>query len=466
MIISSWNVRGFNDPLKLPEALDFIKINNINVIGFVETRVKEKNFISYSKKYFSHYNSTSNHSSQYNGKIWCVWNPSTVDVTIEATAAQYVHCHIKHYASGATFSATFVYEFNDGNLRSDVERIGPNPPAIRDIQDFNECILNSGLNYLPSTGCEFTWTNKQGVHDRVWAKLDRVLVNLCWTTMFPNTSAVIKPPGISDHSPIVVTVFQDIKLPRRFSFLNCWSKHESYPAIVQQAWFSNVQGRPMFQLFTKLKGVKNSLSFLHKHHYTNLTDRIAAVKAQLLSCQYDLQHCPNSEDLINLEAELVNKFRTLKSAELIFLKQTAKIKHIELNDNSTKYFHARVKERKAQQIIGEIVDKNGCLQSGLQKVGKAFVDYYTGLLGTDLPVMHIDPQVIKQGSIIQQQDRAFLTAPVHNEEIRKIVFTMDHDKSPRPDGFSAGFFQSSWSVVELNLCNVVKSFFSSGKMAK
>ena len=43
---------------------------------------------------------------------------------------------------------------------------------------------------------------------------------------------------------------------------------------------------------------------------------------------------------------------------------------------------------------------------------------------------------------------------------------MKPDKAPGPDGYTVGFFQKMWPVVENDVCAAVKSFFDSGRLLK
>ena len=40
------------------------------------------------------------------------------------------------------------------------------------------------------------------------------------------------------------------------------------------------------------------------------------------------------------------------------------------------------------------------------------------------------------------EENNFLTAPYSEEEIKKAVFQMEHNKAPGPDGFPAEFYQT------------------------
>lgn len=41
MILSSWNIRGYNDPLKHGLAMNHVKKYKIEVMGLLETRVRK-----------------------------------------------------------------------------------------------------------------------------------------------------------------------------------------------------------------------------------------------------------------------------------------------------------------------------------------------------------------------------------------------------------------------------------------
>jgi hypothetical protein len=55
---------------------------------------------------------------------------------------------------------------------------------------------------------------------------------------------------------------------------------------------------------------------------------------------------------------------------------------------------------------------------------------------------------------VSPQENAILTFPYSEEEIRKVVFQMEHNKAPGPDGFPAEFYQTFWDILKANLLDL------------
>jgi hypothetical protein len=74
-----------------------------------------------------------------------------------------------------------------------------------------------------------TWSNKQSGDDFVSKKLDRVMANLEWLTVFVNTSVKFLEGGVSDHSPALVAVEEYISYgPKPFKIFNFWADHPQF----------------------------------------------------------------------------------------------------------------------------------------------------------------------------------------------------------------------------------------------
>ncbi|XP_074314395.1 uncharacterized protein LOC141649609 [Silene latifolia] len=303
--------------------------------------------------------------------------------------------------------------------------------------EFNSCLAQCYLDDMHSMGSEFTWSNKQDVTTRTWARLDRVLVNPDWLALFPSSFATSLPPGISDHSPLLVFVAPPRHIQRRFSFLNVWQGHSDYEGLI-----------------------------LHKNHFANISARVLAVKKELDACQNALQADLFSASLIEQERILTAKYAALSKLEVDLLFQRAKAHNIRKGDCSFNFFFSKIALRQHHSSIDLIQDKDGVMRYGIDAINTAFVEYYTSLLGVTTEVVPISESLFASGPRISDDVSAQLTLHVTRTEFKQALFSIPSNKSPGQDGFSTGFFKHSWATVGDSLCLAVEEYFKTGKMKR
>lgn len=89
---------------------------------------------------------------------------------------------------------------------------------------------------LNSKGFFFTWSNKRGGLGNVRSRIDRAMVNSPWQNKFTESEAAVLAHGISDQSPIIVSVLPRVGRRKPFRFFNFWMCHSKFSAILLQAW--------------------------------------------------------------------------------------------------------------------------------------------------------------------------------------------------------------------------------------
>ena len=102
----------------------------------------------------------------------------------------------------------------------------------------------------------FTWSNHQDSTFLV-KKLDRVLINDTWLTLFAHSRVKFLLPEISDHSHALIQL--DIpyySTPNPFKFFNFWVKHAVFQVTIRESWTQPMFGSPMVRLHRKLKRLK------------------------------------------------------------------------------------------------------------------------------------------------------------------------------------------------------------------
>ena len=67
---------------------------------------------------------------------------------------------------------------------------------------------------------------------------------------------------------------------------------------------------------------------------------------------------------------------------------------------------------------------------------------------------------------IEEDERLELESDFSKEEVVKVLFEMEGDKAPDPDGFTMGFFQKCWSVVEIDVMAFFDHFHRSSEFER
>ncbi|KAJ8442348.1 hypothetical protein Cgig2_018604 [Carnegiea gigantea] len=113
-----------------------------------------------------------------------------------------------------------------------------------EIRPFVQCAMDCGLQDLRFTG-------KHHEGQRVFLKIDRVIINQEWLSAFLESEAHFLPENTSDHSPAVVKFFNMNLGPNPFKYFNMWSNADTF-------------------IKTVLKKVNEALKLLNKQQYTDI----------------------------------------------------------------------------------------------------------------------------------------------------------------------------------------------------
>ncbi|XP_077226476.1 uncharacterized protein LOC143859710 [Tasmannia lanceolata] len=389
-----------------------------------------------------------NYSSVVKGRIWILWDSAMINVKIVDESSQHIHCEVKVIQTGMTFKMTVVYAhnyyisrrelwsklvniaslnqapwivFGDFNaVRSREERYGY-PPNIAQMEEFNSCLTTCALTDLRSVGLNLTWNNKGKQGNLKMAKLDRSLVNEEWLHSYPNSFTEFFPPGISDHSPFIVSCFNHQSLgPRPFKFMDMWLADKSLYPIVERAWNHKVKGNPMFSFIQKLKVVKNQIKEWNREVFGRIDIQVPIIRKSLLKIQASIEQDPASPHLLDQEAKIRVDLLKFSSLEESFLKQKSRAQWLKLGDSNSKFFYSHLKTAAAPDPIQKL----------------------------------------------NVEDADILSKPISSEEIKDVVWKTNGDKAPGPDGFNASFFRAFWYLLGDEFIAAIKNFFKSGKLLK
>ncbi|XP_021621418.1 uncharacterized protein LOC110621443 [Manihot esculenta] len=265
----------------------------------------------------------------------------------------------------------------------------------RAILNVQEAVEGNVTDELRSKDCFFTWTNNKDQESRISRKLDRCLVNLTWSEKYALLEFEALPPGLSDHSPLI---------------------------IVQRSWHFEVSGSAMFKLWSKLKDLKQNLRKPNKREFFDIFERVCKYIQMLERVQTRLQEDPLNQIVLDEERAIVNQFWRLLRQEEDFYKQHSRAYWIRISNSNTKYFHNFVKIRNVRTKIMSLKLHDGeNFDQG--KINAAIVEFYKTLIGSnEFSRQHACTEIIKSRVIVSEEEADELCSIVTNKEIKATIW--------------------------------------------
>lgn len=186
-----------------------------------------------------------------------------------------------------------------------------------------------------------------------------------------------------------------------------------------------------------------------------------------MDCQKQIQLDPLNTTLIGEESELAKTYHRLKQASELFLRQKTKIQWLTQGDQNTKVFHSFMKARRNENRIFFINEAGVQSLTNNEKFAHTFVDFYTKLLGTTIESgAHVCSNLVRVGSIVNEEQRAMLEADFTNAAIKQALWGIDGEKALGLDRYGRNFLRDCWGIVRKDLSGGVLEFFVIGKMLR
>ncbi|KAJ9536687.1 hypothetical protein OSB04_un000160 [Centaurea solstitialis] len=478
-----WNIRGLNSPDKQREVKSFIRLNDVNFFAVLESHLS------------CEWSWVSNQSVSLHGtRIILAWDSNVMDVMVIESHTQFMHCEVRLRGDTQSWFCSVVYGANNSSLRKQLwsglrkfRAIMGNQPWVlmgdfnamlfphdalggmsrrnSDMVDFFECVEDIEVFDISYTGIQHTWCQKPKEEAGLRRKLDRILANVEFTTLFEDAHARFHPRGISDHSPGVLE-FKGGKRKRKvgIKFENFIIHHPMFLSTVKKGWDVQVDGTFMYRVTERLKALKEPLRKLRRS-YGNLSSKIVALKEELnvvqLACDLD----PFNEELREDLQAIRLAYQQACSDENIALRQRVKVHWLREGDSNTRFFHNVVRERRHSNQVRSICKTDGVFVYD-DDIPCAFIDHLKGFLGTSDD--SLDPVLPRElfHTTLSLADALFMIRPILDSEIQDAMFQIGKDKAPGSDGFSSQFFKAAWEVVGRDVMVAIHNFFYRGHLAK
>ncbi|XP_075092388.1 uncharacterized protein LOC142172621 [Nicotiana tabacum] len=147
------------------------------------------------------------------------------------------------------------------------------------------------------------------------------------------------------------------------------------------------------------------------------------------------------------------------------LKVKTKVKWEEEGENSTKYFHSIIRQRRKKAYLHRIKNEEGTWVQGKEQMAQAAEAHFSQLFSQ--PVEDKEFSILKriEKSITTEYNELLIKIPTITE-IKEAVWSLDPTSAARPDGMNGSFYQSCWDIIVVDLCNMPYGFFKSTRGVK
>ncbi|GAV77198.1 hypothetical protein CFOL_v3_20670 [Cephalotus follicularis] len=343
------------------------------------------------------------------------------------------------------------------------EQLRGSPKFSKAMMEFNDCLNSIEVDDIRSVGSFYTWSNKRDGVSAVNKKLDRALGKWGWHQTYNQSYALFHTPGVSDHSPVSVTLAAPLCKDRKpFKFLNFWTNDSRFMGLVRRVWGQRCVGNPLEVVLTKLRNLKRELKCaFRKINPSTLKD---TTRKELESIQSKLQQIPADADLLLQEKHCITKLQKIKLEEESFLRQKSRINWLKLGDGNNKFFHRAVTSLHHRNHVDRLQHLDGSWACNQDEVEKLAVEHFKGFLGQrSCQPLHNNLEYHKKFTAAQ---KALMGRRVTDEEIKGAFWALNPNKAPGPDGFNGHFFRTVWDIVERDMLAACRFFFEQPYMPK
>jgi hypothetical protein len=322
------------------------------------------------------------------------------------------------------------------------------------------------MDFKPRKGL-YTWTNKRTGEKHISARLDRFLVQSTLLLERKLISTAILPKLTSDHKPILLSLEEEEKLgPIPFRFSPLWKKKSGFAETVRLALSTSVTGSPNFVWEQKLKITKKSLKEWRKLLENNPNTQRKELVQQLGKLQNEMETKDIAKtDLEKEQATQCKTYRSFRNEEEYWRLKSRSL-WLEVSDRNTSYFHHQFKARLSRNHISKITTNDGKLCKGIDQIKVVVVSHFHHLYSKEKDDNEEGNKEFLKNilTLVTKEDNTALLSPTNEEEISKIIWSMDPDKAPGPDGFTIHFYRICWNIIKSDLIRMIKGFLQKEKL--
>ena len=145
------------------------------------------------------------------------------------------------------FNLPWLCEGNFNEILKSYEKVGARPRPLVQMQGFRNVLDEYGFMDMGFVGNKFTWNKNIARGVTVWERLDRVVANDDWASLFPASKVYHLECGCSDHKPIIIHPLGiPIRHQKPWRFKQVWLQEEDcHEAVNSTRTSTHLDSSPM-----------------------------------------------------------------------------------------------------------------------------------------------------------------------------------------------------------------------------
>ncbi|XP_026416536.1 uncharacterized protein LOC113311970 [Papaver somniferum] len=284
----------------------------------------------------------------------------------------------------------------------------------------------------------------------------RLFFNVKWMEKYDDWRYKVGVRGVSDHGALLGGT-NEFPKPNNipFKYQNIWTSDPEFKQFIQASWEQECSGNPSFKFMSKLKRFKVSVKTWNWEVFGDLSIKVKETEEEVLNASLLSDAQPENVELLNKLETARGKHEIVANQYNELMRSKSRVKWVKEGGANTGFFHTSMKVRRAHNNIVELENTTGNIVTNQENMAELLVshfkkkfEYHEVILEEEL--LDIIPKVITD------EDNAQLDKFLSDQEIKEVVFSMDQNSSPGPDGFPASFYRFSWDIIGKNLIEAIQ----------
>eukprot|EP00253_Pinus_taeda_P004415 PITA_04415 len=271
----------------------------------------------------------------------------------------------------------------------------------------------------------------------------------------------------ANHKPVQLILEEEEDLgPIPFRFSPQWIEREGFSDTVKEAWAKPINGSTSYVWEQKLKATKQALKdWIKKPIHTPTEQRKEAVQS-LQTLQTDMETKEITTEVLETETQAQRSAHQSFRKEEEYWRIKSRSLWLKAGDRNTAYFHRQYRVRLSRNYIAEIKTADGQVYKGNNQVKAAAEAHFQNLFSSE--AQNNDEETADFLSnipkLINPEENAILCRPITEKEIINVIWAMDADKAPGPDGFTIRFYKTCWHIIKEDLQKMIRGFMAKAKI--